>query len=234
MGCVGGLGVFGRIQIISYSPGFYRSCQQANCLQSLFRNPTNVPLEAAQSSPAIKITVDSCTPAPPPPINSPNIAKVSVLPGKTWKLPENSRFGRPSCPLENMPGWPRFDAVRPYGWCTERFERFQLFGADGSSKERVFSTFSYNQGKKKHININKFAGLSRDWVGAKKLFMCFFRVIPYGREKHTNKVPPQIPGQSRETFVYVFFSLCAFFSLPYIGNGPNTVSGEYGFKHRAQ
>ena len=30
------------------------------------------------------------------------------------------------------------------------------------------------QGKKKHININKFAGLSRDWVGAKILFMCFF------------------------------------------------------------
>ena len=37
-----------------------------------------------------------------------------------------------------------------------------------------------SQGKKKHININKFAGLSRDWVGAKNLFMCFFRVIPYG------------------------------------------------------
>ena len=27
------------------------------------------------------------------------------------------------------------------------------------------------QGKKKHININKFAGLSRDWVGAQNLFM---------------------------------------------------------------
>ena len=41
------------------------------------------------------------------------------------------------------------------------------------------------QGKKKHININKFAGLSRDWVGAKNLFMCFFRAIPYGGEKNT-------------------------------------------------
>ena len=29
-------------------------------------------------------------------------------------------------------------------------------------------------GKEKHININKFAGLSRDWVGAENLFMCFF------------------------------------------------------------
>ena len=36
------------------------------------------------------------------------------------------------------------------------------------------------QEKKKHININKFAGLSQDWGGAKNLFMCFFRVIPYG------------------------------------------------------
>ena len=69
------------------------------------------------------------------------------------------------------------------------------------------------QGKKKHININKFAGLSRDWVGAKKLFMCFFRVIPYGGGgKRINKIPPKIPGQSRENFVYVFCSLCVFFA----------------------
>ena len=72
--------------------------------------------------------------------------------------------------------------------------------------------------RKKHININKFAGLSRDWGGAKKLFMCFFRVIPYGGEKHINKIPPKIPGQSREKFVYVFFSLCVFFSLPKQGS----------------
>ena len=39
-----------------------------------------------------------------------------------------------------------------------------------------------NQEKKKHINIDKFAGLSRDWVGAKNLFMCFFWVILYGGE----------------------------------------------------
>ena len=44
-------------------------------------------------------------------------------------------------------------------------------------------------------------------------FMCFFRVIPYGGEKHINKIPPKIPGQSRENFVYVFF-LYVFFSLP--------------------
>ena len=27
-----------------------------------------------------------------------------------------------------------------------------------------------------------------------------------------NKIPPEIPGQSREIFVYVFFSLCVFFA----------------------
>ena len=36
-----------------------------------------------------------------------------------------------------------------------------------------------------------------------------------GEKKHINKIPPKIPGQSRENFVYVFFSLC-FFSLPII------------------
>ena len=63
------------------------------------------------------------------------------------------------------------------------------------------------------VNINKFAGLSRDWVGAKKLFMCFFGSFLMGEKKHINKIPPKIPGQSREMFVYVFFSLCVF-SLP--------------------
>ena len=69
------------------------------------------------------------------------------------------------------------------------------------------------EGKKKHINISKFARLSRDWVGGKNLFMCFLRVIPYGGRKLINKIPPKIPGQSREHFVYVFF-LYLFFSLP--------------------
>ena len=69
------------------------------------------------------------------------------------------------------------------------------------------------QGKKKHMNINKFAGLSRDWVGAKNLFMCLFSGHSlWGKNTHTNKVPQKIPGQSREIFVYVFFSLCVFFA----------------------
>ena len=45
------------------------------------------------------------------------------------------------------------------------------------------------------ININKCSGLSRDWVGAKIMFMCFFsRVIPYGGEKTHKQSPPKNPG----------------------------------------
>ena len=44
--------------------------------------------------------------------------------------------------------------------------------------------------------------------------MCFFRVMPYGGEKHINKIPPKSRGQSREHFVYVFFFFFFFFSLP--------------------
>ena len=33
-----------------------------------------------------------------------------------------------------------------------------------------------------------------------------------GEKKHINKIPPKIPGQSRENVVYVFFSLCVFFA----------------------
>ena len=38
----------------------------------------------------------------------------------------------------------------------------------------------------------------------------FKSFIPYGGEKPINKIPPKIPGQPREHFVYVFFSLCVF------------------------
>ena len=38
-----------------------------------------------------------------------------------------------------------------------------------------------------------------------------------GEKKHLNKIPPKIPGQPRENFVYVFFSLCVSFA-PYLQN----------------
>ena len=52
----------------------------------------------------------------------------------------------------------------------------------------TFRTSSH-QGKKKHINNRQIAGLSWDWVGAKKLFMCFLGVHSlWGRKKHINKI----------------------------------------------
>ena len=86
----------------------------------------------------------------------------------------------------------------------------------------IFAVFPVFQGKKKHININKLAGLSRDWVGAKILFMCFLGHSLWGRKNHINKFPPKIPGQSREIFIYMFF-LYVFFgpkSRPPIRSGP--------------
>ena len=78
----------------------------------------------------------------------------------------------------------------------------------------LFNCLSFPRERKKHMNINKFAGLSRVWVGGKNLFMCFFWVTPYGGEKHINKIsPPKIPGQSREMFI-CGFCLYVFFSLP--------------------
>ena len=70
-------------------------------------------------------------------------------PGKSGKLPEKSGefWGKPGKLLGNLWIAVKLDSQRP---CP-----------------------SFPQGKKKHININKFAGLSRDWVGAKIYFMCF-------------------------------------------------------------
>ena len=42
--------------------------------------------------------------------------------------------------------------------------------------------------------------------------MFFFGSFLMGEKKHINKIPPKFPGQSRENFVYVFFSLCVFFA----------------------
>ena len=90
--------------------------------------------------------------------------------------------------------------------------------------------------KKKHININKFPGLSGDWVGAKILFfMCFFFFFFFRgsflmgeKKKHINKITPKIPGQSREIFVYVFFSSCVSYPLVAGSPRPNPKMGAPG------
>ena len=76
---------------------------------------------------------------------------------------------------------------------------------------RHFSSH-FLSGKEKHININKFAGLSRDWVGCQNFVYVFLSGHSLWDRNNTHKQTPpfKIPGQSREFFVYVFFSLCVF------------------------
>ena len=87
-------------------------------------------------------------------------------------------------------------------------ERVGGWGGDRRRNRQVdaqaFVQTTLYQGKKKHININKSAGLSRDWVGANNLFMCVFFLGSFlmGEKKHINKIRPKIPGQSRENLVY--------------------------------
>ena len=51
-----------------------------------------------------------------------------------------------------------------------------------------------NQEKKKHINRNKFAGLSPGLGGCQKFVYVFFRVIPYGGRKTHKQNSPKIAG----------------------------------------
>ena len=61
------------------------------------------------------------------------------------------------------------------------FRMFKLFPPGLSLGER-----------EKYININKFAGFSRDWVGG-KILDCVFGVIACG-EKNTHKqIPLKVP-----------------------------------------
>ena len=89
-----------------------------------------------------------------------------------------------------------------------------IFGVFGANLGRKRSHHVMDaQGKKKHININKCAGLSRDWVGGKIMFVCFLRSFLVGENKqHINKIHPKIPGQSREMFVNVY--VCFLFFAP--------------------
>ena len=80
----------------------------------------------------------------------------------------------------------------------------------------------------KYMNINKFGGLSRDWVGGKNslvsVLVCFCRGHSWW-EKHTNKNqenPRIVPGHPVK-FLLLCFSLRWFFSPPNFNSVSNWV-----------
>ena len=87
-----------------------------------------------------------------------------------------------------------------------------IWESETVSADRVAAINPLISGKEKTHKHKQICGIVPGLGGCQIFVYVFFRVIPYGgEEKHINKVPPKIPGQSRETFVYVFFSLCVFF-----------------------
>ena len=70
----------------------------------------------------------------------------------------------------------------------------------------------YVRERKKTQKHKQICGIVPGLRGCQHFIYVFFGVIPYGGEKHINKIPPIISGQSRETSVYVCFSSCVFFS----------------------
>ena len=71
-------------------------------------------------------------------------------------------------------------------------------------------TPGFVRGKKKHINIDKFGGLSRrDWVGAEIQFMCFLGVHSLWGRKNTNRTSPPKFGTIPRIFCFcVFICFC--------------------------
>ena len=61
------------------------------------------------------------------------------------------------------------------------------------------------QGKKTHKH-KQICRIVRGLGGWQNLVYVFWGVIPYGGEEHRDKIPPKIPGQSREMLVYRYFS----------------------------
>ena len=93
-------------------------------------------------------------------------------------------------------------------WFPLGTHRFPLWAFRSPFRTKVSAPFL--PGKKKHMNINKFAGLSRDWVDGKNVSMCvfFFGSFLMGRKAHKQNPPP--PQKSRDNPVKILFT-CFFF-----------------------
>ena len=67
-------------------------------------------------------------------------------------------------------------------------------------------------GKEKTHKHKQICGIVPGLGGCQKVVYVFFSGHSlWGRRKHINKIPPKIPGQSRENFVYVFFFFMCIF-----------------------
>ena len=76
----------------------------------------------------------------------------------------------------------------------------------------------FMSGKEKTHKHKQIRGIVPGLGGCQKVFYVFFFFFFFGsflmgERKHINKIPPKIPGQSRENFVYVFFLYVFFRSL---------------------
>ena len=80
----------------------------------------------------------------------------------------------------------------------------------------ALTTNTLCSGKEKTHKHKQICGTVPGLAGCQTFVYVFFSGHSlWGRKKHINKIPPKIPGQSRENFVYVFCSLCVFFA-PYM------------------
>ena len=68
-----------------------------------------------------------------------------------------------------------------------------------------------SSGKEKHMNMNKFWGLSLYWGSGKSLFMCSLASFLMG-EKSTYTKSPENPRRSRENFCFCVFVLRSVFA----------------------
>ena len=85
-------------------------------------------------------------------------------------------------------------------------------------------------GKEKTHKHKQICGIVPGLGGCQNFVDVFFGVIPYGEEKHINKVAPQIPGQSRENFGLRVFLLYVWDAVdpgncPKTGKSPKVVRG---------
>ena len=132
--------------------------------------------------------------------------------GAQWTVRQRTVVPSPCKCRHPMFAFPLFKSARPSKRKQPNDKSFGVFsGHPGPKKARISLTPKPVRERKVPININKFGGLSRAWVGAglggrQKICVCvLFGSFLMGRKAHKQN-PQKIPGYSRENVVYVYFS----------------------------